>query len=157
MEARGYDDELGSYVSYYGGTEVDASLLLLARYGYVDYDAPRMRGTAARVEERLGADGLVYRYLQRGTTYDGLPPGEGAFVICSFWAVECMARQGRLAEARRRFERLLSRANDVGLLAEEVDPRTGAALGNFPQALSHIGLVNAAACLAECAGEEGAA
>jgi GH15 family glucan-1,4-alpha-glucosidase len=106
-----------------------------------------MRSTCARVHDKLARDGLLYRY-ETGTD-DGLPPGEGAFGICSFWAVECVARGGNLKGATRAFERLLSYANDVGLFAEEVDLDTGAALGNFPQAFTHIGLINAALALAE--------
>ena len=106
-----------------------------------------MRSTCARIHEKLARDGLVYRY-EAGTD-DGLPPGEGAFGICSFWAVECVARGGNVEGATRTFEQLLAYANDVGLFAEEIDPDTGAALGNFPQAFTHIGLINAALTLAE--------
>jgi GH15 family glucan-1,4-alpha-glucosidase len=105
-----------------------------------------MRSTCARIHQKLARDGLVYRY-ETGTD-DGLPPGEGAFGICSFWAVECVARGGNVGAATRTFEQLLAYANDVGLFAEEVDPDTGAALGNFPQAFTHIGLINAALTLA---------
>jgi GH15 family glucan-1,4-alpha-glucosidase len=107
-----------------------------------------MAATCARIHERLGHDGLISRYAE--TTHDGLPAGEGAFGICSFWAVECRARGGDLAGATATFERLLGYANDVGLLAEEVDWETGAALGNFPQAFTHVGLINAALTLSEC-------
>ena len=104
-----------------------------------------MRNTYARVRERLGIDGLLYRYLGQ----DGLPPGEGTFGICAFWAVELLARQGELQLARKHFEQLLSFMNDVGLFAEEIDPESGAALGNFPQGFTHVGLINAAVALAE--------
>jgi GH15 family glucan-1,4-alpha-glucosidase len=110
-----------------------------------------MRSTCARIHQRLAHDSLVYRY--QTTTDDGLPPGEGAFGICSFWAVECLARGGDVIGATAAFERLLACANDVGLFAEEVDPETGAALGNFPQAFTHVGLINAALTLAEASGE----
>jgi GH15 family glucan-1,4-alpha-glucosidase len=108
-----------------------------------------MQATCARILDSLGRDGLVYRYHGE----DGLPPGEGTFGICSFWAVECLARGGDVASATRTFEQLLGYANDVGLFAEEIDPATGAALGNFPQAFTHVGLINAALTLATCRGE----
>jgi GH15 family glucan-1,4-alpha-glucosidase len=130
---------------------MDASLLTLPLYGYADAADPRMRSTCARIRERLGRGSLVYRY--EAETDDGLPSGEGAFGICGFWAVECLARAGDVDGATRAFEELLSHANDVGLLAEEVDPETGAALGNFPQAFTHVGLIDAALTLAEARGE----
>jgi GH15 family glucan-1,4-alpha-glucosidase len=151
VERRGYNSRLGSYTRVFDGEELDASLLTLPLYGFVDGRHPRMRSTCARIHQRLARDGLVYRY--EATTDDGLPPGEGAFGICSFWAVECLARGGDLAGATAAFERLLACANDVGLFAEEVDPETGAALGNFPQAFTHVGLINAALTLAEASGE----
>jgi GH15 family glucan-1,4-alpha-glucosidase len=151
IEARGYNEWIGSYTRTFDGDEMDASLLTLPLYGYVEGAHPRMRSTCARIHEKLARGGLVYRYEAK--TDDGLPPGEGAFGICSFWAVECVARGGNLGAATRAFERLLSYANDVGLFAEEVDPHTGAALGNFPQAFTHIGLINAALTLAECRDE----
>jgi GH15 family glucan-1,4-alpha-glucosidase len=151
IEARGYNERLGSYTGTFDGAELDASLLTLPLYGYVDGTQPRMRATCARVHERLGRDGLIYRY--QADTDDGLPAGEGAFGICSFWGVECLARGGDVAAATRVFERLLGYANDVGLFAEEIDPDSGAALGNFPQAFTHVGLINAALTLAECRDE----
>lgn len=147
IEARGYSERLQSYTRTFGGDEMDASLLTLPLYGYVEASHPRMRSTVARIREKLIRDGLVYRYEAR--TDDGLPPGEGAFGICSFWAVECLAKAGEVEAATEAFERLLAYANDVGLFAEEIDPETGAALGNFPQAFTHIGLINAALTLAE--------
>jgi GH15 family glucan-1,4-alpha-glucosidase len=140
IERRGYNDALGSYVSAFDGDEVDASLLALSLHGYADPNSPRMRSTCERIRERLGAGSLLYRYRES----DGLPPGEGAFGICGFWEAENRVLQGRRREAVEQFESLLSFANDVGLFAEQVDPATGAALGNFPQALTHIGLINAA-------------
>jgi GH15 family glucan-1,4-alpha-glucosidase len=151
VEQRGYNTRLGSYTQVFDGEELDASLLTLPIYGFIDGRDPRMRSTCARIHERLAHDSLVYRY--QTTTDDGLPPGEGAFGICSFWAVECRARGGDVAGATAAFERLLGCANDVGLFAEEVDPETGAALGNFPQAFTHVGLINAALTLAEASGE----
>jgi GH15 family glucan-1,4-alpha-glucosidase len=147
VETHGYNERIGSYTRTFDGEEMDASLLTLPLYGYVEGTHPRMRSTCARIQEKLARGGLVYRY-ETGTD-DGLPPGEGAFGICSFWAVECVARGGNVRAATRTFERLLSRANDVGLFAEEIDPDTGAALGNFPQAFTHIGLINAALTLAD--------
>jgi GH15 family glucan-1,4-alpha-glucosidase len=148
IEAHGYNPRLESYTRTFDGDTVDASLLVLPLYGYVDGTHPRMRATCARIHERLARDGLVYRY--QADTDDGLPSGEGAFGICSFWAVECVARGGDVGSATQAFERLLGYANDVGLFAEEIDPDDGAALGNFPQAFTHVGLINAALTLAEC-------
>jgi GH15 family glucan-1,4-alpha-glucosidase len=145
IEAHGYNERLGSYTRTFGGTEMDASLLLLPQYGYVDGRHPRMRSTCRRIYDTLARGSLLYRY-ETGTQ-DGLPPGEGAFGICSFWGVECLARGGDVDGARRAFEELLGHANDLGLLAEEIDPSSGAALGNFPQAFTHIGLINAALIL----------
>lgn len=151
IEARGYNERLQSYTRTFEGDEMDASLLTLPLYGYIEAGHPRMRATVARIREKLIRDGLVYRYEAR--TDDGLPPGEGAFGICSFWAVECLAKTGEVEAAAAAFERLLAYASDVGLFAEEIDPGTGAALGNFPQAFTHIGLINAALTLAEYAPE----
>ena len=151
IEARGYNERLDSYTRTFDGDELDASLLVLPLYGYIDGQHPRMRSTCARIHEQLARDGLIYRYAARMD--DGLPPGEGAFGICSFWAVECLARGGNLDGATRAFERLLVCGNDLGLFAEEIDPLTGAALGNFPQAFTHIGLINAALTLAESSGQ----
>ncbi len=157
VESHGWNEGLGSYVAVFDGDALDASLLRMASSGYTDPKGERMRGTADAVRRRLGTDGLLHRYV----TEDGLPPGEGAFAICSFWSVQCRALEGRLGEARHEFETLLERRNDLGLLSEEIDVETGALLGNFPQAFSHVGLVNAALTLAECAGRpqarEGAA
>ena len=147
IEAHGYNDRIGSYTRTFDGEEMDASLLTLPLYGYIEGTNPRMRSTCARIHQKLARDGLVYRY-ETGTD-DGLPPGEGAFGICSFWAVECVARGGSVGAAARTFEQLLAYANDVGLFAEEIDPDSGAALGNFPQAFTHIGLINAALTLGE--------
>lgn len=146
IERRGYNEQLGSYTRLLDGDDLDASLLTLPLYGYTGAAQPRMASTCARIHERLGRDGLIYRYAEG--TRDGLPAGEGAFGICSFWAVECRASGGDLAGAVAAFERLIGYANDVGLLAEEIAPETGAALGNVPQAFTHVGLINAALTLA---------
>ena len=151
IEARGYNVRLGSYVSVFDGETLDASLLLLGLMGYADPQSARMRGTLARVRERLGVGGLLYRYLDWD---DGLAGSEGAFGICSFWGAEACAVQGDVATARGEFEHLLSFGNDVGLFAEEIDPGTGAAIGNFPQAFTHVGLINAAVTIARLQGEE---
>ena len=145
VEERGYNARLGSYTRLLDGDDVDASLLLLSLYGYAAGTDPRMDATCTRVHEQLAREELLYRYLPG--TDDGLPGEEGAFGIASFWAVECRALGGDLSGATEAFERLLARANDVGLFAEEFDPATGAALGNFPQAFTHIGLINAALTL----------
>ncbi|MGH9176579.1 MAG: glycoside hydrolase family 15 protein, partial [Vicinamibacterales bacterium] len=147
IEEHGYNQRLGSYTRLFDDDELDASLLTLPLYGYIDGAHSRMRSTCARIHERLAHGPLVYRYAQ--ATDDGLPSGEGAFGICSFWAVECQARGGDLRSSRRAFEELLMHGNDLGLFAEEIDPETGTALGNFPQAFTHVGLINAALTLAE--------
>src|ERR671920_560733 len=147
IEAHGYNGRIGSYTRPFDGEEMEASLLPLPLYGYTEGTNPRMRSTCARIHEKLATGALVHRY-ETGTD-DGLPPGEGAFGICSFWAVECVTRGGNIEGATRALEQLLAYANDVGLFAEEIDPGTGAALGNFPQAFTHIGLINAALTLGE--------
>ena len=143
VEERAWNAGLGSYASRLDGAELDAALLLLAWYGFEDARSERMRATCRRIRERLGArDGLLYRYR------DGESPGEGAFGICSFWGAEVLALgAGTAEEAREAFERLCGLSNDVGLFGEEIDPATGEALGNFPQAFTHVGLVNAALSL----------
>ncbi|MCX7624254.1 MAG: glycoside hydrolase family 15 protein [Thermomicrobium sp.] len=143
----GVDPARNAFVAVPGG-EPDASLLWLALQDvFLSPAHPWVQGTVDAVLRELTAGDLVYRYHRP----DGLAGPEGAFVICSCWLVEALARIGRLDEAHERFERLLQRANDVGLFAEEIDPRTGEHLGNFPQAFSHIGLVSAALALAEAA------
>jgi GH15 family glucan-1,4-alpha-glucosidase len=141
---RGFDRELGSFVQAYGSKYLDASLLLIPLVGFLPADDSRVRGTLRAIEDRLLVGGeFVVRYESEHAG-DGLPPGEGAFLACSFWLVDNYILQGRYAEARKLFDRLLARCNDVGLLAEEVDPLTGRMLGNFPQAYSHVGLINSA-------------
>ncbi len=150
----GYDPELGSFVRAYGSREVDASLLLLPAVGFLPPGDPRIRGTIAAVERDLLEDGLVRRYRTERAR-DGLPPGEGAFLACSFWLADAYAMTGRKAEARRLFEHLLSLRNDLGLLSEEYDPVARRMLGNFPQAFSHIGLINTAYMLEGTEAEAG--
>jgi GH15 family glucan-1,4-alpha-glucosidase len=150
VEERGWNEQLGCYVDELDGEELDASLLLLGVYGFADPASPRVRATLARVREGLGVNGLLYRYPPGR---DGLPPGEGAFGVCGFWCVEALARAGETGEALDLFDRLVTRGNDLGLFAEEIHPETGAALGNFPQAFTHLGLINAAQVLAESLGQ----
>jgi GH15 family glucan-1,4-alpha-glucosidase len=140
---RGFDPELGSFVQSYGGKQLDASLLLLPEVGFLPPDDARVRGTLRAIEQRLLVDGLVMRY-DTETSKDGLPPGEGAFLACSFWLVDAYILQNRWADARALFDRLLALRNDVGLLSEEYEPRAGRLVGNFPQAFTHVALVNSA-------------
>jgi GH15 family glucan-1,4-alpha-glucosidase len=138
----GVDPERKCFVQSYGSERMDASLLLLPIVGFLPPKHPLIRNTVREIEKRLKVDGLVLRY-ETGSGVDGLPPGEGAFLACSFWLVDNYVLQGRLAEAKRMFESLLKLCNDVGLLAEEYDPQAKRMLGNFPQAFSHVALVNA--------------
>jgi GH15 family glucan-1,4-alpha-glucosidase len=140
----GFDDELGSFVQSYGSKELDASLLLIPLVGFLPASDPRVRGTIEAIERNLVVDGLVLRYRTHETGVDGLPPGDGVFLPCSFWLVDCLELIGRHDDAYDLFERLLALANDVGLLAEEYDPRAKRLLGNFPQAFTHLALVNSA-------------
>ncbi len=146
--ARGWNAERGAFVQYYGGTALDASLLMIPLVGFLPADDPRVRGTIAAIERELVVDGFVRRYGEESGDVDGLPPGEGAFLACTFWLADALALEGRTAEARQLFERLLALRNDVGLLAEEYDPRARRLMGNFPQAFSHFALVNTARRLA---------
>ncbi|MFY9835369.1 MAG: glycoside hydrolase family 15 protein [Xanthobacteraceae bacterium] len=140
----GFDPELNSFVQAYGSKRLDASLLLLPLVGFLPPDDPRMRGTIRAVEKTLLIqEEFVLRY-ESEHGIDGLPAGEGAFFACSFWLVDNYVLQGRYDEARKLFERLLLRCNDVGLLAEEFDPTSGRMLGNFPQAYCHVGIINSA-------------
>lgn len=144
IETRGYNPALGAYSGFFDEAVPDASLLLMPRHGFCAADDPRMRATFACIERALGDGPLHYR-LPRGA--DRLPGDEGAFLITSFWSVEYLARSGEPERARERFERLLDYMNDVGLYGEEVDVASGQALGNFPQAFSHVGLILAALCV----------
>ncbi|MFJ6728954.1 glycoside hydrolase family 15 protein [Streptomyces sp. NPDC091281] len=144
---QGYDPERNTFTQYYGSRELDASLLLIPRVGFLPPDDPRVVGTVDAVRAELGHDGLVRRYSTAGPDVDGLPGDEGTFLACSFWLADALHLTGRTEEARALFERLVGLANDVGLLAEEYDPASGRHLGNFPQAFSHIGLVNTALTL----------
>jgi GH15 family glucan-1,4-alpha-glucosidase len=143
---RGFDPRLNSFTQSYGSKRLDASLLVLPLVGFLPAEDSRMIGTVAAIERELVADGLVYRYSHDEETrsVDGLPPGEGAFLPCTFWLADNLALQGRLDEAEAIFERLLELRSDLGLLAEEWDPATRRQLGNFPQAFTHVALVNTA-------------
>jgi GH15 family glucan-1,4-alpha-glucosidase len=144
---RGYDPSRNTFVQSYGSDQLDASLLLIPELGFLPPHDPRVLGTIAAIEMTLMRDGFVYRYDTAGSD-DGLPPGEGTFIACSFWLADAYAMTGRIAEAHALFERLLALCNDVGLLAEEYDPATRRMVGNFPQAFSHLSLVGTAFNLA---------
>jgi GH15 family glucan-1,4-alpha-glucosidase len=145
IEGRSWNPKLESYTQVLGGETLDATVLLLAFHGFDEVSSTRMQRTYRRIQERLGVGlGLLYRYEQ---SFEGR---EGAFAMCSFWAAEFLARGGgSLEQARDAFAHTLAHANDVGLFAEEIDPQSGDALGNFPQAFTHVGLINAALSLAE--------
>ncbi|MEU5462129.1 glycoside hydrolase family 15 protein [Streptomyces althioticus] len=144
---KGYDPARNTFTQSYGSRELDAALLLIPRAGFLPPDDPRVLGTIDAIRAELGQDGLVRRYTPDAAGLDGLPGQEGAFLACTFWLVDALHMTGRTEEARALFERLLGLANDVGLLAEEYDTVNGRLLGNFPQAFSHIGLVNSALAL----------
>ena len=145
VRTRGFDPAKQSYTRSYGSSDLDAALLILPLLGFEDLDSPRVRGTIDAIRNELSAGGpLLYRYPPGR---DGLPGTEGAFLPCSFWLVQALARTGRHAEAVELFQALLNRANPLGLYAEEMNPSTGAHLGNFPQTLTHAALVQAALAL----------
>jgi GH15 family glucan-1,4-alpha-glucosidase len=140
---RGFDRELNSFVQSFGSKELDASLLLLPVLGFLPVQDPRICGTVEAIERRLMVDGFVLRY-DTASAPDGLPPGEGVFLACSFWLADAYILQGRRDDARALFERLVGLCNDVGLLSEEYDPVNRRLVGNFPQAFSHLALINTA-------------
>jgi alpha,alpha-trehalase len=138
---RGWSERAGAFTQSFGSDDLDASALMMPIVGFLDASEPRMRATIDAIAGRLTDDsGLVYRYR----TADGLPGDEGTFLLCTFWLAHALALAGEPDRARATFERAIAYANDVGLLSEEVDPHSGELLGNFPQAFSHIGLINAA-------------
>ena len=145
---RGFHPGKNSFTQHFDTEELDASLLLIPLVGFLPHDDPRVLGTTAAVERELLKDGYVLRYNTEGES-DGLPPGEGAFLACSFWLVDNWNMQGRRADAVAMFDRLLSLRNDVGLLSEEYDPAAKRMTGNFPQAFSHTALIASAMNLAE--------
>src|SRR5215213_1702116 len=140
---RGFDRERGTFTQSYGSPGLDAATLMIPLVGFLPPDDERVAGTVDAIMRELYVDGFVLRY-DSGEADDVLPPGEGAFLPCSFWLADCLAMLGREEESRALFERLAGLANDVGLLAEEYDPRLGRMVGNFPQAFTHVGLVNTA-------------
>ncbi len=145
----GYNKKKGAFTQFYGAEAMDASLLLLPLVGFLPPDDERVLGTIAAVEKDLLEDGLVLRYRPQEKKVDGLPGSEGVFLPCSFWLADCYHLVGRKKEARLLFERLLDLRNDLGLLSEEYDPKKKRLLGNFPQAFSHVALVNTALRLCE--------
>jgi GH15 family glucan-1,4-alpha-glucosidase len=142
-----YDEDGGVYAGAFGSDRLDASVLLMPIMGLVAADDERMLATIHAIDRELGVDGLVRRWT-------GASEDEGAFVICSFWLANCLAAAGQLERAREVFERVVGHANDLGLLAEEIDPRDGSLLGNFPQAFSHVGLITAAWSIDQAAARE---
>jgi len=147
----GFDRGIGAFVQSYGSKLLDASLLMIPLVGFLPATDPRMLGTVEAIRKHLMSDGLVARY-QTSPDLDRLPPGEGAFLACTFWLADNLALQGRRAEARALFERLLDVRNDVGLLSEQYDPDARRLVGNFPQAFSHVGLINTACNLSRPGG-----
>jgi alpha,alpha-trehalase len=138
---QGWSDGAGAFTQAFGSDDLDASALMMPIVGFLPADNPKMKATIDAIAERLtDKRGLVYRYL----AHDGLEGSEGTFLLCTFWLAQAQALAGEVERAKATFERAIAYVNDVGLLAEEVDPATGELLGNFPQAFSHIGLVNAA-------------
>jgi GH15 family glucan-1,4-alpha-glucosidase len=147
---KGFNTELNSFVQSYGSDALDAATLHIPLVGFLPPDDPRVVGTVERIQRDLTRGGFVERYAHEDASdVDGLPPGEGVFLPCSFWLVDCLELMGRRDEARELFTRLLDIRNDLGLLAEEYDPDEGRLLGNFPQAFTHVGLVNSAYNLSE--------
>jgi GH15 family glucan-1,4-alpha-glucosidase len=144
---KGFDPERNTFTQYYGSRELDAAVLLIPRVGFLPPGDPRVLGTIEAVREELGQGGFLRRYSTAGRTVDGLPGDEGTFLVCSFWLADALHMTGRGKEARELFERLVGLTNDVGLLSEEYDPVANRQLGNFPQAFSHVGLVNTALAL----------
>jgi pentatricopeptide repeat protein len=149
--ANGFDAQRNTFVRHYGGQGLDAALLLIAQVGFLQPHDPRFRGTVEAIERDLLEDGFVLRY-RADRASDGLPGPEATFLACSFWLADAYCQLGRYDDAMALFERLLSVRNDLGLLAEQYDPRARRQLGNFPQAFSHVGLVNTAHNLLEAQG-----
>jgi len=145
LDERGFDRDRGTYVQVFGRSELDAAALLLPVTGYVAYDDERMVSTVDAIRDRLGDHGLLRRY----DADDGLPGREGAFLACSFWLADCLARQGRLDEARAVYDRVMETASPLGLFSEEADAATGKLLGNYPQGLTHLSHIAAALALVE--------
>jgi len=140
---KGYDPKRNTFTQYYGSKGLDASLLMIPMVGFLPPDDPRVKGTVEQIGRELSHDGFIARY-DTTITQDGLPPGEGAFLPCTFWYADNLALQGRHAEAKEIFDRLIGLCNDVGLISEEYDVKEKRLVGNFPQAFTHIGLINTA-------------
>jgi GH15 family glucan-1,4-alpha-glucosidase len=151
VESQGYDAERGIFIQAFGHPAMDAALLLLPMAGFVAYDDTRMIRTTDAVREELSENGLLRRYADGDDSMEGR---EGVFLACSFWLVKCLARQGRLDEARQAFQYALEVGNDLGLFAEEFNPADDEMLGNFHQGLSHLSLISAAVALNETGGAE---
>ncbi len=150
---KGFDASRNTFTQYYGSRQLDASLLMIPLVGFLDPNDSRVAGTVKAFEQELLHDGLVMRYSrEESDDVDGLPAGEGTFLACSFWLADTYAIQGRCREAETLFRRLLAIRNDVGLLAEQYDPGEKRLVGNFPQALSHLALVNTAYSLSRMKG-----
>jgi len=143
VETKGFDPALNSFVQSFGSDQLDATLLLIPLVGFLKIGDPRVTGTVAAIEKTLLCDGFVQRY-NPSTNVDGLPGTEGVFLACSFWLADIYILQGRHKEAKDLFDKLLALRNDVGLLSEEYDPRRKRLVGNFPQAFSHVALINTA-------------
>jgi len=148
---KGYDAARNTFTQYYGSAQLDAALLLIPQVGFLPASDPRVVGTVEAIQRELMRDGLVMRYIPDKDAADGLPPGEGAFLACTFWLVIDLAMLGRLEEARKLFDRLLAFRNDLGLYAEEYDPVHRRLIGNFPQAFTHLTLIASAVALTKAA------
>jgi GH15 family glucan-1,4-alpha-glucosidase len=146
---RGFSSAKKAFTQYYGSEALDASLLVMPLIGFLPANDPRVVGTVEAIERELMQDGFVLRYLPEQENVDGLPGTEGVFLPCSFWLADCLYLIGRKKDARELFERLLGLRNDLGLLSEEYSPKSKRQLGNFPQAFSHVALVNAALLLSD--------
>jgi GH15 family glucan-1,4-alpha-glucosidase len=144
---KGYDADRNTFTQYYGSKQLDAALLLIPQVGFLPPSDPRVVGTVEAVQQELLQGGFVMRYLPDKDAADGLPPGEGAFLACSFWLVNDLAMIGRAKEAEELFERLLALRNDLGLFSEEYDPVHKRLIGNFPQAFTHLALISSAKAL----------
>jgi GH15 family glucan-1,4-alpha-glucosidase len=140
IETEGVDQARGVFTQAFGSTALDAAALQIPNLGFLPADDPRVLATIEAIDEELGENGHIYRYR----TDDGLEGDEGTFAFCTLWMVTALARSGQIERAKERFEMVLSHTNDLGLLAEEIDPHSGEQLGNFPQAFSHVGIISAA-------------
>ena len=152
---KGYDAERNTFTQYYGSKQLDSSLLLIPQVGFLPPDDHRVVGTVEAVQHDLMHDGFMMRYIPDKNAADGLPPGEGAFLACSFWLVESLALIGRTKEAHELFERLLALRNSLGLYSEEYDQGEKRLIGNFPQAFTHLTLISSAVALQKAGAVDG--